>query len=148
MRIWDLILLDGIKINFCTRKLLEDFPKEQEVTYFTTLKLHFILQARLASATAYSLPWHCPASTRFLWLIVAAERPGLGSHAIDSATTQRNRKRVPRCLDLPPTRNMCQELGRLAAVGLSPSSTAECFGSKVTHYEYNCIYYWMSFFKT
>ena len=52
-----------------------------------------------------------------------------------------NRKRVPRCLDLPPTRNMCQELGRLAAACLSPSSTAECFGSKVTHYEYNCTYY-------
>ena len=43
------------------------------------------------------------ASTRFLWLKTAAGQPGLGSHAIGSVTTQKNRKRVPRCLDLPPT---------------------------------------------
>ena len=50
----------------------------------------FILQARLASATAYSLSWHCPASTRFLWLIVAAEpwarvpcHPGLPGYKLN-----------------------------------------------------------------
>ena len=51
------------------------------------------------------------ASTRFLWLKTAAGQPGLGSHAIGSVTTQKNRKRVPRCLDLSPImQNKCQEL--------------------------------------
>ena len=57
---------------------------------------YFIRRLRLASDNcSILLSWLISlANTRFLWIIDAAERPEPGAHAIDVATTQRNRKRV------------------------------------------------------